>query len=290
MNNTKENENNQQNQTNNQNNSRKQQQTENQINSQPQRKTQSQQSKPQTAQTTNQQINQNQQRQNEEEEVTTMPEKKTIVYLIILTLVLIFIALFFICDIVDRGKINATETTTITYPDNDVIIIDDGGNNGNTGNKGNTTKVIDADASLKIFEGTKEWSELKELDIFNRNHNHVVNGKIAPGVEETYIYTVECYGDYNMLYDMQFFDENPLNINMKFKLRRNGKFVAGDENTWVTVDQLKQAGMKIAPKTIDVFILDWRWEDADNDTEIGETEGAQYKLNIKSNAEAIIEN
>ena len=217
-----------------------------------------------------------------EEQENTMPERKGIVYLIILTVILIFIALFFIYDIIDRGTINTSETAPVTFPDNQIDVID--GTDGN-----NAVDVIDGDASIKIFEGTKEWSELKELNIFDREHMHVVNGKIAPGVVDKYVYTVECYGDYSMLYNMKFSDENPHKINMKYKLRRNGTYVAGDENTWVTVEQLSQEGMKIAPGTIDVFILDWKWEDADNDTEIGETEGAKYIINIKSDAEAIMQ-
>ncbi len=222
----------------------------------------------------NQPIEQNHQQeqlqQNEQEQESTMPERKCIVYLIILTVILLFIALFFIYDIIDRGTINASETASITFPDNQI-------------------EIVEGDASIKIFEGTKEWSELKELNIFDREHMHVVKGKIAPGVVDKYVYTVECYGDYNMLYNMQFSDENPHKINMKYKLRRNGEYVAGDENTWVTVEELSQSGMKIAPGTTDVFILDWKWEDADNDTEIGETEGAKYIINIKSDAEAIID-
>lgn len=225
----------------------------------------------------NQPIEQNQQnyqreqsQPNEQEKENTMPERKCIVYLIILTVILLFIALFFIYDIIDRGTINASETASITFPDNEI-------------------EIVAGDASLKIFEGTKQWSELKELNIFDREHMHVVKGKIAPGVVDKYVYTVECYGDYSMLYNMQFSDENPHKINMKYKLRRNGEYVAGDENTWVTVEELSQVGMRIAPGTIDVFILDWKWEDADNDTEIGETEGAKYIINIKSDAEAIID-
>ncbi|MBR2241014.1 MAG: hypothetical protein IJ890_06525 [Clostridia bacterium] len=263
--------------------------------------------------------NNNQYYQNEEE--TTMPEKKIIVYLIILALILLFIALFFIYNIIDRGVINTKQTTSITYPDNNITEIDNGDNNNTNndnqnnnqnnnkdnnqdnnqnndennnqnegGNDNDPVHIIEEDASLKIFEGTKQWSELKELNIFDRDHMHVAKGKIAPGVQDTYTYTVECYGDYKMLYNMVFSDDNPHKINMIYKLKRNGQYVAGDDNTWVKVDQLSQSGMTIAPGTIDVFTLEWRWEDAENDTEIGETDGAKYVINIKSDAEAITNN
>jgi len=48
-----------------------------------------------------------------------------------------------------------------------------------------------------------------------------------------------------------------------------------------------QADMYIDPGTIDVFELDWKWEDAPNDTEIGKTEGAKYTISITSVAESV---
>ena len=228
--------------------------------------------------------------QNNQEQETTMFEKKILVYLIIITIILIFIAIFFIHNIVDKATINSSQTAAITYPDNNPDDMDytNDGNGNNNGNETNPT-IVEGDARLKIFEGTKEWSELRELNIFHRTHDPVVDDKIAPGVQDTYTYTVECYGDYSMLYNLVFQEENPLNINMKYKMKYNGKYVAGDENTWVDYDALTQTGLTIKPGTVDVFTLDWRWEDADNDTEIGQTDGAKYILNVLSSAEAIID-
>ena len=240
--------------------------------------------------------NQSNQNQNDQEQETTLFEKKILVYLVIITIILIFIAIFFIHNIVDKATINSSQTAAITYPDTDPDDMDytndgnnnqNGNNNGNNNGNGTTPAIVEGDARLKIFEGTKEWSELRELNIFHRTHGHVVDDKIAPGVQDTYTYTVECYGDYSMLYNLVFQEENPLNINMKYKMKYNGRYVAGDENTWVDYDALTQTGLTIKPGTVDVFTLDWRWEDADNDTEIGQTEGAQYILNVLSSAEAI---
>ena len=137
--------------------------------------------------------------QNNQQQETTMPEKKALVYLIILTIILIFIAIFFIHNIVDKATINSSQTAAITYPDNnpdDMDYSNDGngnnnqnGNNNNGNNNGNgngsnnennngsntTPAIVEGDARLKIFEGTKEWSELRELNIFHRNHAQVVD-------------------------------------------------------------------------------------------------------------------
>lgn len=228
---------------------------------------------------------------NTDKESITM-EKIIIVYLAIITIILLFIAIFFICYIEDRGTINSIQTTAITYPDNDIEQIDNGDeeNNKNNYNNNNKRNIVEKDAIFKIFEGTKEWKEIKELDIFSGEHTHVAKDKIAPGVQDTYTYTVECQGNSNMMYNMQFSDVNPYNVNMIFKLKRNGQYVAGDEKTWVKVEQLSQTDMTIVPGTIDVFTLEWRWEHSENDTEVGKIQGSNYKILIDSYAEAIIDN
>ena len=265
-------------------------------------------------------------------------EKKIIVYLIVVAVVLIFMSQYYIHDIIDRGTINTSQSATIEYPeknDNDGNQ-NNGNNDNNTNNNGNDNKndsnnngndnkndnnnsgddnnndnndndddnkndnnnnqntddkkdddvnIIDGQARIRILQGETEWSELKELDIFNqKRYSHVVEEKIAPGVQDVYAYTVENNGDYKMSYNMVFSDENPYNINMIYKLKINGVYVAGNENTWVKINELNRTNLIINPNTTDLFVLEWRWEDAENDTEIGITDGANYKLSINVTA------
>ena len=217
-------------------------------------------------------------------------EKKIILYLITLTIVLIYISIFFIYDIVDRGTINASQTITIPYYENEVDpnnnkINDDGAI---LNNEINSNHIVET--RLRILQGTKEWNELAELNIFKRSTSHITQNKIAPGAESSYTFTVENYADTDMLYNIEYLEENPYNINMKYKLKLNGNYVAGNDETWVQINQLNQSDLKIKSNTADVFELDWKWIDAENDTEIGKTEGANYKLNIKVEAEQVVTN
>ena len=170
--------------------------------------------------------------------------------------------------------------------DNDDDNKNDNNNNQNTDDKkDDDVNIIDGQARIRILQGETEWSELKELDIFNqKRYSHVVEEKIAPGVQDVYAYTVENNGDYKMSYNMVFSDENPYNINMIYKLKINGEYVAGNENTWVKINELNRTNLIINPNTTDLFVLEWRWEDAENDTEIGITDGANYKLSINVTA------
>ena len=140
------------------------------------------------------------------------------------------------------------------------------------------------DLTLRAGERTVT-SPTQTLDLATTTYQNIAEGKIAPGVQGTYIYTVENYGEKPMVYDMKYTDENPYKINMVYKLKRNGQYVAGNENTWVNLSKLDLKDLKIKSKTTDIYSLEWKWEDSENDTEIGETEGANYKLFISSYAE-----
>lgn len=200
-----------------------------------------------------------------------MLEKKGIVYLVILAILLIYFSIFFIHNIEDRKTLKDTQTATIEYPENNP-----------------NENVVDNSDRLRILEGAKEWSQLKELSIFN---NKYFNGesKIAPGIHSTYNFTVENYGDTKMIYSLNFTEANSYNINMKYKLKQNGTYIAGDETTWVDYTALSVKSKIINPTSIDLYTLEWIWEDDDaNDTQIGETEGANYKLHIRAYAEEVI--
>ena len=236
-------------------------------------------------------------------------EKKIIVYLIITSIILIFISQYYIHDIIDKGLINTSQSATIIYPEkndnNNNQNNDNNKNNGDNENKNNDddnqnnnndnqntddkkeddANIVDGQARIRILQGKTEWNELKELDIFNqKRYSHVAEEKIAPGVEGVYAYTVENYGDYKMSYNMIFSDENPYNINMLFKLKINGTYVAGNENTWEKLNELSRTNLTIKPNTTDLFVLEWRWEDAENDTDVGLTDEANYKLSINVTA------
>ena len=227
--------------------------------------------------------------------VENLSEKKIIVYLVIATLLLVFFSLFFIHYIVSRGTLKDTKSSTIIVPDNtnnpDNNNNNNNGNNGNNNNNnnnGNDQNIVDNSDRFRILEGTKEWSELKELNIFsdsNMKGNHVVKGKIAPGVSGTYNFTVENYGDSRLKYEISFAEDNPFNINIQYKIKINGQYVSGNDSTWVDYTELNQTNRTINAKSTDLYTIEWKWVDSSNDTEVGETEGAYYKLNVKAYAE-----
>lgn len=254
---------------------------------------------------------------NENYRDNNVTEKKIIIYLITLSLILIYFSLFFIHNIIDNLAIKNTQSIIITYPESDDpenndLENDNSGNdnpenndqekdnqeNNNSENKNsndvnnsnNTTNgeenIVNNSDRFRVMQGTKEWSELKELDIFKNSYfnNEAI---IAPGVYGNYSFTVENYGNTAMEYSMIFNEENIYNINMVYRLKLNGSYIAGNEEKWVKYGELSKENLIINELKNDVFTIEWKWADNDNDTQIGKTEGANYKLRVKVNAIAI---
>lgn len=144
-------------------------------------------------------------------------------------------------------------------------------------------EIVNNKDRFKVAQESKDWEDIKSLNIFN---NYYFNGNsiIAPNIRGKYNFTVENYKDTKILYNIKFMEENVYNINMVYKLKKNGLYIAGDEQTYVKYTDLNTEDILIDEHKKDIFTLEWKWQDSDNDTQIGETQGANYKMNIKVNA------
>lgn len=224
-------------------------------------------------------------------------EKKIIIYLIIIALILVYFSFFFIHDIVDRGRIEDTASGTITPPDNDVQgettdkdnqgKPDSSGKDDNDKDSNDDGYIVDNRDRFKVLQGQTEWSELKELDIF-KNSYFEDKSIIAPGVKGNYSFTVENESDSNFIYNIVFTEENPYAINMVYKVKVNGQYVLGNDNNWVKQGVLSRSNLLLNAQSNDLYTIEWKWEDNYNDTQIGETEGAYYKMYIKVDAEQVV--
>ena len=72
-------------------------------------------------------------------------------------------------------------------------------------------------------------------------------------------------------------------VNLKYRLKRNGEYVIGNESNWVSASELTTAFTKLNKGGSDNYSLDWKWFDEDNtlDTIAGENMTSEYKLNIR---------
>ena len=89
----------------------------------------------------------------------------------------------------------------------------------------------------------------------------------------------------NVKYYMEMYANTSYDIDLKYRLKRDGDYVIGDLDNWVTADELKTSFSALDIKDSDKYSLDWKWEyesgDDNKDTYIGENMNDLYKLNIR---------
>ena len=71
---------------------------------------------------------------------------------------------------------------------------------------------------------------------------------------------------------------------MKYRLKLNGVYVAGNANKWLTYDELNQYNIGLSSNTYNVYTLEWKWFESKNDTEVGTNINSNYKLELKITA------
>ena len=138
---------------------------------------------------------------------------------------------------------------------------------------------INRDGTYWVQDKEIVWENNSILGIF-KNPKYNMRNIIAPGSTSSYVFYVCNKMGFDLNYIINFSEENDMNVNMMYKLKREDEYIIGDENTWVYYDQL-HIDYNIANEGKDKYVLEWKWVDSDNDTEIGiKHAGELYKLKI----------
>lgn len=164
-------------------------------------------------------------------------------------------------------------------PTGNVDIIDIDGDNITNDINENPNNNIDKnklDNNFIVEDNYTIWSN-KRLRIFS-NQAYEYFSKIAPGVSNSYDFVIKNNNDFPVLVDISMKEVNPYSINMEYKLRSENSFLAGSSFKYVSVKKLSQKNIYLKAHSSKLYSLDWKWIDSDNDTEIGETLDANYKL------------
>lgn len=129
-----------------------------------------------------------------------------------------------------------------------------------------------------------DWSQTENLPIFfNEKFGDNV---IEPGQEGSYAFYFENRTDAALIYGFKFSCTNEYGINLMYRLKRDGAYVAGHE-TWESIDNLSVNGLQIQEKSKALFELEWRWEHNDEVDTIAGENSAIYKLLIELSATTI---
>ena len=152
-----------------------------------------------------------------------------------------------------------------------------------------STPATDSVQLIQVAEDDIEITKDTELDIFL---NQKFNNKkiIAPRSSGSYSFCVENVSGKDVVYSINFEDKMDYSINMKYKLKIDNAYVRGDENTYLSLDKLNMSDIVVLKDSINVFTLEWYWEDDDrNDTIVGSQKNDEYyTLNLEILAEEYI--
>ena len=154
------------------------------------------------------------------------------------------------------------------------------------------TDDLDEDALNEVYvdDDNGNYIYQQKINIFS-NNAFKYEDKIAPGVSNTYKFKANNASTTNVKYYLQMFENSEYPINIKYRLRRNGQYIIGNDSTWVKASDLVTDFTILKGNTYDAYELDWKWFDDDyNDTIAGENMTSEYTLKIRFYFELTNEN
>ena len=135
---------------------------------------------------------------------------------------------------------------------------------------------------LFVSDGRIRWSDTTDVSIFENPNGR--GNVIAPESSNTYEFNVKNSTNSKLKYKIKFVEDNPYNINMKYKLKKNGTYIV---DNYVSISELNINDVIIDVNKNDKYDLEWKWVSSDNDTEVGRVGNANYELKIEIEAESI---
>lgn len=177
--------------------------------------------------------------------------KKIIYILIIIIIILILLLVWKI----GRIGIDERPTSGKTYTDGIVVTEDDIG--------------IEKDTKLNIFNNEKFEGEKI----------------IAPHSQGTYKFYIKNKSNRDINYNIKFSDEMKKFVNMKYRLEIDNIYIRGNEEGYTTIENLDVNNVTVPKDSINMFTLEWYWEDNDElDTKVGTSDERYYTINLKIEA------
>ena len=138
---------------------------------------------------------------------------------------------------------------------------------------------------IQVTQDDIGWNLLEELNIF-KNKKYDNKNIIAPRSAGTYSFLVSNATDKNLIYDVQLREVNNYNINMKYKLKLENVYVAGNKKEYEDIENVNLENVVVTANSTNLYTLEWCWVDNDiQDTKIGSLNYADYTLRIKIGAQ-----
>lgn len=150
-------------------------------------------------------------------------------------------------------------------------------------NDSNSIEDNDVSGTFSISDKYIQWKNSAELRIFE-NYAFQMKNIIAPGSTNAYNFIVRNNNTFPISYTFSATEDNNYKINLRYRLKQNGKYVIGDDENWVSYDKLVVTDATLSSKEKCLYTLEWKWIDTDHDNVPGTSADAIYKLMINVNA------
>lgn len=147
------------------------------------------------------------------------------------------------------------------------------GSGGGSGNGQGTAPSDDEAKEVVVSDDNTTWQNNTQLKVFNVD-------KIKPGDNGSYRFAVNNNTGGNIVYSIDFNEDNQYSANILYKLKMNDKYIKGDSTTWVSYDELDLTNKVLNADYMDSFMLEWKWVDSDHDTGAGVVKGSTYTLGV----------
>ena len=154
---------------------------------------------------------------------------------------------------------------------------------------------IDANGGEVSYKG---WSETDYLDLSIYNKVLIIGNSDAYNAiydeNKKFIQSANFTGNsifnskksnQDMTYNITFTDEMKKFVNMKYKLKMDNIYIKGNEEEYVTINNLNVSNISVLKDSANIFTLEWYWEDNDElDTQIGISDERYYTINLNIEA------
>lgn len=124
------------------------------------------------------------------------------------------------------------------------------------------------DSKIMVSSEKKNWTQVKSLNIFN-NEDFNQKKMISPGSKGIYAFSVQNIVNNEIPYKMVLSEEYGSFVNMKYRIKRNGKYIVGDDQNYISIKDMDISIHTLSKKENDDYLLEWCWFDHEDDTESG---------------------
>lgn len=122
-----------------------------------------------------------------------------------------------------------------------------------------------SDSDVIVFDNNYAWTDSTMIDLFERNELN--NQLVYPGVTGYYCFTVRNSSEMQKECEVIIEDENKFAVPLDVRIKKDGLYILGSENEWVTSAAFDSDVYLIEPKTDNVYELEFKWDYYNNESD-----------------------